>query len=168
VDASGSDDKSKIFNSVCMEGTLRDFGTKVSFMQALEDAPNMVVMLLGGVGEDEDIIKIHDDEEVDHVLEQVVHEVLELHGGISRAHWHDKPLVGTVLHAKGCKPFVTLSDSNVVVAIMKVDFSVNCGMTKVIEELVDEGERIVALFCNLIECTIVDTQAKTAIFLLHE
>jgi hypothetical protein len=41
---------------------------------------------------------------------------------------------------------MTLSDSNVVVAVTKVDFSVNHGMMKVIEELVDEGERIAALF----------------------
>jgi hypothetical protein len=93
---------------------------------------------------------------------------LELRRGISHAHWHDEPLVGAIPRAKGCKPFVTLSDSNVVVAIAKVDFSVNSGVMKAIEELVDEGERIAALFCNLIECVIVDTQAKTAIFLLHE
>jgi hypothetical protein len=41
---------------------------KVSFTQTLEDVTNVVVMLLGRVGEDEDIIKIHNDEEIDHVL----------------------------------------------------------------------------------------------------
>jgi hypothetical protein len=69
MDASGGDDEPKVFDSVHMEGTLQDFGTKVSFTQALEDATNAVMMLLKGVREDEDIIKIHDDEEVDHVLE---------------------------------------------------------------------------------------------------
>jgi hypothetical protein len=63
---------------------------------------------------------------------------------------------------------MTLSDSDVVVAVTKVDFSVNCGAVKAVEELIDEGERIVALFCNSIKCTIVDTQVKTAIFLLHK
>jgi hypothetical protein len=63
---------------------------------------------------------------------------------------------------------MTLSDSNVVEAITKVDFSVNHGTTKVVEELIDEGERIVALFCNSIKHMIVDTQVKTAIFLLCE
>jgi hypothetical protein len=91
---------------------------------------------------------------------------LELCGGVSHAHWHDEPLVGAVPCAKGCKPFVTLSDSNVVVAVVKVDFSVNCGAMKAVEELIDEGERIAALFCNSIKCAIVNTQAKTAIFLL--
>jgi hypothetical protein len=127
---------------------------------------NVVVMLLGRVGEDEDIIEIHDDKEIDHVLKQVIHEVLELRGGISHAHWHDEPLVGAISCAKGCKPFMTLSDSNVVVAITKVNFSVNRGVMKAVEELIDERERIAALFHNSIKRAIVNTQVKTAIFLL--
>jgi hypothetical protein len=68
MDASGGDDGPKVFNSVHMECTLRDFGAKVSFMQTLEDVMNMVAMLLGRVREDEDIIKINNDKEIDHVL----------------------------------------------------------------------------------------------------
>jgi hypothetical protein len=68
MDASGGDDEPEVFDSVCMEGTLRDLGVKVSFVQTLEDVMNVVAMLLGRVREDEDIIKIHDDEEIDHVL----------------------------------------------------------------------------------------------------
>jgi hypothetical protein len=68
MDASRGDDEPEVFNSVHMEGTLRDFHMKVSFMQMLEDTTNVVAMLLGRVGEDEDIIEIHDDEEINHVL----------------------------------------------------------------------------------------------------
>jgi hypothetical protein len=68
VDASGGDDESEIFNSVCMEGTLQYFGVKVSFAQALEHAMNMVMMLLEGVREDEDILEIQDDKEINHVF----------------------------------------------------------------------------------------------------
>jgi hypothetical protein len=134
----------------------------------LEDMTNVVTMLLRRVREDEDIIEIHNDEEINHVLKQVIHEVLELCRGISRAHWHDEPLIGAIPHAKSCKPFMTLSDLNVVVAIVKVNFSINCGAMKAVKELIDEGERIAAFFCNSIKCMIVDTQAKTAIFLLHK
>jgi hypothetical protein len=68
MDASRGDDESKVFDSVHMGGTLQDFGMKVSFMQTLEDMTNVVAMLLRRVREDEDIIKIHDDEEINHVL----------------------------------------------------------------------------------------------------
>jgi hypothetical protein len=63
---------------------------------------------------------------------------------------------------------VTFSDSNVVVAITKVDFSINCGMMKAIKELIDEGERVAALLCNSIEHVIVNTQAEPTILFLCE
>jgi hypothetical protein len=46
---------------------------------------------------------------------------------------------------------MAFSDSDVVIAIAKVDFGINCGATKAVEELVDEGERVVALLCDSIE-----------------
>jgi hypothetical protein len=168
MDASGGDDEPEVFDSVHMEGTLQDFCAKVSFAQVLEDMTNVVAMLLGGVREDEDIIKIHNDEEVDHVLEKVVHEVLELCGGIGCTHGHDKPLIGAVLCVERCKPLMTFNNSDIVIAIMKVDFGINCGVTKVVEELIDEGERVAALLCDSIECAIVDTQAEPAILLFHK
>jgi hypothetical protein len=42
------------------------------------------------------------------------------------------------------------------------------GPDKVVEELVDEGERVAALLCDLMEHMIVDTQAEPAILLFHE
>jgi hypothetical protein len=129
---------------------------------------NMVMMLLKGVGEDEDIIKIHNDEEINYVLKQVIHKVLELHWSISHTHWHDEPLIGAILPVKDCEPLVTFSNSNVVVGVMKVDFSINCGTMKVIKELIDEGERVAALLHNSIECVIVNTQAEPAICFFHE
>jgi hypothetical protein len=63
---------------------------------------------------------------------------------------------------------MAFSDSDVVIAITKVDFGINRGAMKAVKELVDEGERVVALFCDSIECTIVDTQAEPAILLFRE
>jgi hypothetical protein len=60
---------------------------------------------------------------------------------------------------------MVFSDSDVVIAIVKVNFGINHGVMKVVEELVDEGERVVALLCDLIEQMIVDTQAEPAILL---
>jgi hypothetical protein len=63
---------------------------------------------------------------------------------------------------------MVFSDLNVVVAIMKVDFGINHGMVKVIKDFIDEGEGIVALLCDSIEHTIVETQGEPTIFLLCE
>jgi hypothetical protein len=129
---------------------------------------NVAMVLLEQVGENEDVIEIYDDEKIDHVLERVVHEVLELCGGIGRAHGHDEPLIGAVLCAESCKPLMAFSDSDVVIAIAKVDFGINRGAMKAVEELVDEGERVAALLCDSIEHAIVDTQAESTIFLFRK
>jgi hypothetical protein len=150
-----------------VEGTLWDLGTKVSFIEVLEYVMNVGVVLFKWVGENEDVIEIYNDKKVNHVLEWVIHEVLELCRGIGHAHGHDEPLIGAILCAESCKPLIAFSDLDVVIAIVKVDFGINCGTTKVVEELVDEGERVVAL-CDSIEHVIVNTQVKPTILLFHE
>jgi hypothetical protein len=90
---------------------------------------------------------------------------LELHWSIGHAHQHYEPFIGTVSHPERCEPLMALSDSNVVVAITKVDFGINRGTAKSIEEFVDEGEGIVALLRDSIERAIVNAQAESTIFL---
>jgi hypothetical protein len=63
---------------------------------------------------------------------------------------------------------MAFSNSDVVIAIMKVNFGINCGTMKVVKELIDEGERVAALLCDSIECMIVNTQAEPAILLFHK
>jgi hypothetical protein len=96
VDTCWGDDEPEVFDSVRVEDTLQDFGVKVSFTEVLEYATNMAVVLPKRVRENEDVIEIYDDEKIDHVLEQVIHEVLELCGGIGCAHGHDEPFIGTI------------------------------------------------------------------------
>jgi hypothetical protein len=60
---------------------------------------------------------------------------------------------------------MAFSNLNVVVAVTMVDFGINCGTAKAIEEFIDEGEGIVALLHDSIKHVIVDTQAEPAIFL---
>jgi hypothetical protein len=122
-------------------------------------------MLIGRIREDEYIVEIYYDEQVNHVMERVVHKVLELRRSIGRAHRHYEPFIGTISCPECCEPLMALSDSNVVVAVTKVNFGINCGVAKLIEEFVDEGEGIAALLHDSIECAIVDTQAESAIFL---
>jgi hypothetical protein len=63
---------------------------------------------------------------------------------------------------------MALSNLNVVVAIVKVDFGINRSAVKAIKEFVDEGEGIVALLHDLIEHVIVSAQVESAIFLFRK
>jgi hypothetical protein len=69
MDASGGNDEAEVFNSVHMEGTLRDFSMKVPFAKALEYVTDVVMMLVGRIGKDEYIVKIYYDKQVSHVVE---------------------------------------------------------------------------------------------------
>jgi hypothetical protein len=69
MDASGGDDEPEVFDSVHMEGTLRDFGVKVPFVKVLEYTMDMITMLIGQIGKDEYIVKIYYDKQVNHVVE---------------------------------------------------------------------------------------------------
>ena len=51
---------------------------------------------------------------------------------------------------------------------MEVDFCVNCGAAKLIEEVVDEGNGVATLFCDSIECSVINTKVKSTVFLLGE
>jgi hypothetical protein len=165
MDASRGDDEPEVFNSVHMEGTLQDFGAKVPFTKMLEYVTDVVTMLIRWTGKNEYIIKIYYDEQVNHVMERVIHKVLELRQGVGCTHQHYEPLIGTISHLECCEPLMAFSNLNVVVAIVKVNFGINHGTVKVIEEFIDEGEGIVALLHDLIERTIVNAQAEPAIFI---
>ena len=55
--------------------------------------------------------------------------------------------------------------SDIVVAITEVNFHINCGTAKLTEEVVDEGNGVVTLFCDSIECSVINAKVKSTIFL---
>ena len=58
--------------------------------------------------------------------------------------------------------------SDIVVTIMKVNFHVNHGAVKTVEEVIDEGDGVATLFHGVIECSVSDAKAKSTAFLLGE
>ena len=55
------------------------------------------------------------DKEVGHVLENVIHEMLEGCQGISKAHWHDEEFEGSVVGSKCGLPFMAQGDADIIV-----------------------------------------------------
>ncbi|KAG5348809.1 hypothetical protein C0989_008006 [Termitomyces sp. Mn162] len=98
---------------------------------------DMLRMLRQRIRVDQDIVQIYDDKDVIHVMEDVVHEVLEGGGGVSHSKGHYKILKEAVAGAKGGLPFMSRGDLDVVVAGTKVDFCVNLGAAKAINKVSD-------------------------------
>ncbi|KAG5346735.1 hypothetical protein C0989_000394 [Termitomyces sp. Mn162] len=103
----------------------------------MKDTADVLRMLRGRIRIDQDIVQIHDDKDVVHVVEDVVHEVLEGGGGVSHSEGHYKILKEAIAGAKGGLPFMPRGDPDIVVAGAKVDFRVNLGAAKAINKVSD-------------------------------
>ncbi|KAG5329726.1 hypothetical protein C0989_009338, partial [Termitomyces sp. Mn162] len=84
-----------------------------------------------------DIVQIYDDKNIVHVVEDVIHEVLEGGGGVSHSEGHYKILKEAIVGVKGGLPFMSRGDPDVVVAGTEVDFCVNLGAAKTINKVSD-------------------------------
>jgi hypothetical protein len=73
-------------------------------------------MVLFIFGIDENIVQIYDDEDVSHVAEYVVHEVLESGGSVGHSEWHYQVFERSVTSSESGFPFMTFSYAHVVVA----------------------------------------------------
>ena len=62
------------------------------FTEPTEDFADMSVVLIDVIRINKDVIKGYDNTNVDHVCEDVVHEMLEGRRGIGKAEWHYLPL----------------------------------------------------------------------------
>jgi hypothetical protein len=90
----------------------------------LEDLSDVAPVEFQRVRVYEYVVQVNDDEEVCHVLERVVHEVLEMGWGIGWAKRHNKPFVGAVSCSEGEFPFMPFGDAHIVVPGSEVYFGV--------------------------------------------
>jgi hypothetical protein len=66
------------------------------------------------------IVEVDYNEDVSHVLEDVIHEELECCRSIRQAEWHNKVFEGPLLCVKCGLPFLTRSDSDIVIPCAKI------------------------------------------------
>src|SRR5882724_8385520 len=74
---------------------------------------------------DENVIQIYDDNDVDHICEDVVHELLKSCWSISKPFRNYQPLKGTVTGPEGSLPFVPGCDPNEIIGVPEVNFCVD-------------------------------------------
>ena len=82
-------------------------GKKSVSAESAKHFSNVVFVLGNIVGIDEDVIQVNDDNDVDHVREDVVHESLEGCECISKPFRHYHPLERTVMGSECSLPFVS-------------------------------------------------------------
>jgi hypothetical protein len=127
----------EIFDRVGMKLAFVRGCEKAMLAETAENFLDMHSMMVEVNGVDEDVIQIHYDANVEHVCEDGIDESLESRRSIGEAKGHNQPLVRTVARAEGGFPFITIGDANKVVRMSKVDFGIDFGMARGIEEVGD-------------------------------
>src|ERR1700716_647741 len=117
------------------------------------------------LAEDEDVVQVDDDEAVEDGLEDRVHEVLERGWSVAETEGHDKELVVAISRPERCFRDILALDANLPVARTQIEFGEVLASCKPVEEVVDAGERILVLDCDVVECAIINTHTEATILL---
>ncbi|KAG6899002.1 hypothetical protein C0993_001859 [Termitomyces sp. T159_Od127] len=133
--------------------------TKVVLLKSFESMVDVIVVLLQRVQVDQDVVQVYNDKNIIHVMEDVVHEVLESSRGVGHTKGHYKVLKEAVAGAEGGFQFMPWSYMDVVIAGAEVDFGVDFGAAEAVNKVTNEGEGITVLFSDFVEAPIVNAKA---------
>jgi len=82
-------------------------GKKSISAESVEYFPHMEFVLRNVVRTGEDVIKIYDDYDIDHICENVVHKSFKSGRCISKPFRHYQPLEGTIVGLECSLPFIS-------------------------------------------------------------
>lgn len=168
LDAGGGNDEAEELAAVAVEFALLAFDKQPMLAEAFEDLADVVVVFVGVRGKDEDVVEVDDDEIVQEIAEDVVHEGLEGGGGVGETEGHDKGFEVAVASAESGFPLVTLLDSYEVVGPTEVEFGEDLGTAEAVDGLSNEGKGSSVLDGNLVEASVVDTKSQAVVLLFDE
>ena len=107
-----------------MKFTFVGMGQKSISMESAQYFPDMFLVLGNIVGIDENVVQIHDDTNVKHVSEDVIHKSLEGCGSVSKPFRHYQPLERPVSGSECSFPFFSSSESDEVICMPEINFGV--------------------------------------------
>ena len=120
----------------------------------------MFTVLFHVVGVDEDVIQVDKDAYIEHVGEDVIHEVLKSCWCISQTEGHNTPFKSAIVGVEGGFPFITFTDLNKVVGMLQVDFGIYRGLLWAVKEVGDAWKWISVFLGDFIERLKVGTETE--------
>ena len=84
---------------------------------------------------DEDVVEVNYDINIQHVAEDVIHEVLKGCRSIGKSKWNDQPLKGAIASVESGFPFFAFCYVDQVVGMAEVDFCENLGFSRSVKEV---------------------------------
>ena len=116
-----------------------------------------------------DIVQVYDHKSVEEWLEHLVHERAKCGGCINKAKRHHKEFERPVPCCARCLWFVSLGDAHLVLPRAQVKFGEVPRFAKLVEQVRNQGNRLLVLDGDLVERSIVDAHLQRSIlFVLEE
>jgi hypothetical protein len=163
IHANGSfgNDDTEVFDGGLVERAFLGFEEEVMFPKAGEDVMGKGMKELEGGVEEENIIKVDNKMTfIDKVREDGVHKGLEGRWCITKAKGHDEWLEEAKRALEGCFPFVTFSDTDLIVTPADVELCEVVRSLELIDEFGNKSKRSGILDRNIVEGAIVLDGAK--------
>src|SRR5882724_1221884 len=115
---------SEVFAGSDMELAFVCMGKQYIGAEPMKYFLHMSFVLGNVVGIDENVVQIYNDNDVNHICEDVIHKSLKSCQSISKPFRHYQPFEGTIMGPEGSFPFISGCDPNEMVCVPEVDFGV--------------------------------------------
>ena len=124
------EDVSQILYQLGVKFLFLCFDIKTSLVEMLEYFFYMLVMFGHVIQVDEYIIQINHDTDIQEIGENIVHELLKDCGSIGETKGHYRPFKWSIACPKDSLPFITISDANQMVSIVKIYLWINLSFAR--------------------------------------
>ena len=111
----------EILYGIRMKSAFLTVCEEVMFTKPSEDLGDMFDVILFVQGENENIIQIDDNKNIQKISKNGVKEYLKARRCIGKSEWHDKSFEGTIASTKSSLPFITQSNLNKMVGMLKIN-----------------------------------------------
>ncbi|KAG5337050.1 hypothetical protein C0989_011015 [Termitomyces sp. Mn162] len=163
------DDQAKVLNSGLFKLTLLWLEVELVLAEAFQDKASDPTVFLQHFGVDEDVVKIHTCYTLHYeVPEDVIHHSLEGGGAIGEFKEYNKQLKQSLVGPEGSLPLISFLSAHIVVTPPDIQFSEVLHTPEVVDEVRDEGERVMVLYHHDVEYLVVLDQSECTILLLDK
>ncbi|KAG5332685.1 hypothetical protein C0989_006724 [Termitomyces sp. Mn162] len=159
--SSVQDDQAKVLNPGLSKLTLLWLEVELVLVETFQDKASDPMVFLQCFGIDEDVIQIHTHYALCYeVPEDVVHHGLESGRAVGESKEHNEQLKQFLVGQEGSLPLISFLNAHIVVTPPDIQFSEVLRTPEVVDELGDEEERVMILYCYGIEYPVVLDQLE--------
>jgi hypothetical protein len=102
------------------------------------------------------------------IVQDVVHQSLKCLRGVGQSERHDKEFELTMMSAKGGLGDIDVVDPDLMIATVQVELGEEPHVTQLVQQLVDDRDRVHVMHHLGVEGVVIDAKAPRAVVLFHQ